>query len=34
MGYFKEVPNLEYQSFLKGKLSSQDYLTVKNFLEE
>jgi len=31
MGYFKEVPNLEYQSFLKGKLSSQDYLTVKNF---
>lgn len=31
MGYFKEVPNLEYQSFLKGKESSQDYLLVKNF---
>lgn len=31
MGYFKEVPNLEYQSFLKDKISSQDYLVVKNF---
>lgn len=31
MGYFKEIPNLEYQSFLKDKLSSQDYLVVKNF---
>lgn len=31
MGYFKEVPNLEYQSFLRDKSSVQDYLVVKNF---
>lgn len=31
MGYFREIPNLEYQSFLKDKSSSQDYLLVKNF---
>lgn len=31
MGYFREVPNVEYQSFLKDKSSSQDYFEVKNF---
>ena len=30
MGYFRELPNLEYQSFLSDSLSSQSYLTVKN----
>jgi hypothetical protein len=30
MGYFKELPNVQYQSFLSDKSSSQDYLTVKN----
>ena len=30
MGYFKELPNVEYQSFLSDSISSQSYLTVKN----
>ena len=30
MGYFRELPNLEYQNFLSDSLSSQSYLTVKN----
>jgi len=30
MGYFKELPNVQYQSFLSNKPSSQSYLTVKN----
>lgn len=30
MGYFRELPDLEYQSFLSDSLSSQNYLTVKN----
>jgi hypothetical protein len=30
MGYFRELPNLEYQSFLPDSSSSQDYLLVKN----
>lgn len=30
MGYFRELPNVEYQSFLSDSLSSQSYLTVKN----
>jgi hypothetical protein len=30
MGYFRELPNLEYQSFLPDSNSSQDYLLVKN----
>lgn len=30
MGYFRELPNIEYQSFLPNKLSSKDYITVKN----
>ena len=30
MGYFREIPNLEYQSFLSDSISSQDYLKVKN----
>jgi hypothetical protein len=30
MGYFRELPNIEYQSFLSSKSSSQDYLLVKN----
>jgi hypothetical protein len=30
MGYFRELPNLEYQSFLSDSNSSRDYLLVKN----
>ena len=30
MGYFRELPNLEYQSFLSDTISSQSYLKVKN----
>lgn len=30
MGYFRELPNVEYQSFLSDKSSSKDYLLVKN----
>jgi hypothetical protein len=30
MSYFRNLPNLEYQSFLSDKKSSDEYLTVKN----
>ena len=30
MGYFRELPNVEYQNFLSSSISSQSYLTVKN----
>jgi len=30
MSYFREIPNLEYQSFLSTRKSSDDYLLVKN----
>jgi len=30
MTYFRELPNLQYQSFLSDNNSSQNYLTVKN----
>jgi hypothetical protein len=30
MGYFRELPELDYQSFLSDKTSSQSYLRVKN----
>jgi len=30
MTYFRELPNIQYQSFLSDKQSSQDYLLVKN----
>lgn len=30
MGYFRELPNLQYQSFLSDNNSSQNYLLVKN----
>ena len=30
MGYFRELPNLQYPSFLSDKNSSLDYLEVKN----
>lgn len=30
MGYFRELPNLEYQSFLSDANSSSDYVLVKN----
>lgn len=30
MTYFRELPNLEYQSFLSDRKSSNDYLLVKN----
>lgn len=30
MTYFRELPNVQYQSFLSNKQSSQDYILVKN----
>jgi len=30
MSYFRELPNLEYQSFLADRKSSSDYLLIKN----
>jgi len=30
MSYFRTLPNLEYQSFLSDRKSSDEYLTVKN----
>ena len=30
MGYFRELPDLDYQSFLSTSNSSQNYLRVKN----
>jgi len=30
MGYFRELPDVAYQSFLSDAISSQDYLVVKN----
>jgi len=30
MSYFRELPNLEYQSFLSDRKASDQYLTVKN----
>ena len=30
MGYFRELPNLEYQNFLSDSISSQSFLEVKN----
>ena len=30
MGYFRELPNLLYQSFLPSKNSSLDYVETKN----
>lgn len=30
MGYFRELPNIEYQSFLPEKKSSLDYIKAKN----
>jgi hypothetical protein len=34
MTYFRELPNLEYQSFLSDKKSSTDYLLVKNIFRK
>lgn len=30
MSYFRELPNLQYQSFLSNRISPTDYLLVKN----
>ena len=30
MGYFRELPDLQYQNFLSSSLSSHSYITVKN----
>ena len=30
MGYFRELPDVEYQSFLSDAISSKDYIKVKN----
>ena len=34
MGYFREIPNLEYQSFLSDSIRSKSYIIVKTFSEE
>ena len=31
MGYFRELPDLLYQSNLQHKISSREYVRVKNF---
>jgi hypothetical protein len=31
MGYFRELPDLQYRSFAPDKTSSSDYILVKNF---
>lgn len=31
MGYFRELPNIQYQSFLSNTTSSKDYILAKNF---
>ena len=31
MSYFRELPNLQYPSFLSDKNSSLEYIDVKNF---
>ena len=31
MGYFRELPNLKYPSFLSDKNSTLEYIDVKNF---
>ena len=30
MGYFRELPNVEYQNFLSNSTGSQDYILMKN----
>ena len=30
MGYFRELPDVEYQSFLSDAISSKDYIKIKN----
>ena len=30
MGYFREIPNLEYQSPFSNRLSNSSYVTAKN----
>ena len=30
MGYFRELPDLEYQNFISNSISSQSYVKVKN----
>ena len=30
MSYFRELPDIEYQSILSDRVSSEEYLTVKN----
>ena len=30
MGYFRELPNIEYESFLSNETSAQKYLLIKN----
>ena len=30
MGYFRELPDLDYQSFLSSRTSNDEYLRVKN----
>ena len=30
MGYFRELPNIAYQSPLSHKISSRDYIVIKN----
>ena len=34
MGYFRELPNLRYPSFLSDKVSSLDFVEVKNIFRK
>ena len=33
MGYFRELPNLEYLSLLPDRVSSSEYVEVKNLFK-
>ena len=34
MAYFRELPDVDYQSFLSGSISSKEYLRVKNLFRK
>ena len=34
MAYFRELPDVDYQSFLSDSISSKEYLRVKNLFRK
>ena len=34
MGYFRELPDLEYQSFLSDAISSKEYLNCQKLIQK